>query len=258
MTSRKNVKPLPAKLAGALAKSALGPHRRTCWVPRLADGDGGPRDPKLGGLAFVPAGERWPTCPSCAQPLALALQLDLDRLPEGAAFGGGLLQVFYCNSFAPNCQVETEAWAAGPGRSKLVRVIPVVGEPAVATAPELPQPLAARRIVGFDARDDYPCYAEASDRLEVDWDAWQEMLERAGLDEDGYGERVLLHGDKLGGWPTWAQDPDYPRCAICDERMKRLVFQLRTVDGLDFVGDGWAYVVQCVEHPEQVELIAQA
>ncbi|MBK7976698.1 MAG: DUF1963 domain-containing protein [Deltaproteobacteria bacterium] len=65
------------------------------------------------------------------------------------------------------------------------------------------------------------------------------------LDEDlGYGFKHVKRS-KLGGWPTWAQDAEWPECERC-ERM-RFVAQLDWVIGAEapWGGGGYGYLFVC-------------
>ncbi len=63
----------------------------------------------------------------------------------------------------------------------------------------------------------------------------------------------LYGGDKLGGWPMWVQDIEYPTCKECNRDMNTMVFQH---DGqeLDMMfGDcGVGHITMCGNHPENV------
>ena len=43
---------------------ALRPFVRPAWLPETADDDGPRTATKLGGTAWIPPGEPWPTCPN--------------------------------------------------------------------------------------------------------------------------------------------------------------------------------------------------
>jgi hypothetical protein len=42
-------------------------------------------------------------------------------------------------------------------------------------------------------------------------------------------------GSKVGGYPVWTQDPDWPACPSCRRRMEHLL----TVTGVEFDGESW-------------------
>jgi hypothetical protein len=240
---KKPVPPLP-DLEGTMLKRYL----RTASVPVWKDGDRGLS--KAGGSASL-SSEAWPLCPCCEKPMPLLLQLDLATVP--AASGKGLLQVFYCVSTEPLCEVETEAYFGGKGsrpKSKLVRVVPggVVTRPPKEIAKAIP----ARAITGWTSHADWPTWLEI-----------HRTDDAAGTFCESLGERyyeATLGADKLGGWPSWVQDVEYPACPRCKKPMSDLLFQ-HASNGLSSTqwGDmGRAYVVRCKAHPTEVDMLSQS
>lgn len=249
--------PVTATVAKLKAASKT-PLTRTTHRPIVEDGDA-PRGSKYGGTPLLAKGESWPACPSCKSALALCLQLDLDRLPATtkSRWGRGVLQVFYCWNSDPLCEVVTEAYFAQSGvakpKSKLARVLRADAELVTPAAlPDLPRAIAPKRIVGWEPVEEMPSSAE----LEGDLDA---LAAEAGLSSDAYYEGANCHADKLGGWPAWIQAVEYSDCPICHEAMDNFVFQLVSdgVTDCSFCGDGVAYVVQCPEHKDQIDVIGQ-
>src|SRR5690606_11876156 len=60
-------------------------------------------------------------------------------------------------------------------------------------------------------------------------------------------------GDKLLGWPAWAQAPEWQRCPRCGARMEPL-FQLDADAGrltMLFAADGTGHVTQCPTHRDE-------
>ena len=216
---------------------ALLPYRRTAWLP-VTDAADGPRDAsKLAGTAWTSDDAPWPTCPNCGRPLQLLLQLDPADLPDGApevGAEGGLLQLFYCTSQDPLCEVDREAFLPFSDSVVARRVVPD-GEPAA--PPALAAPFPPRQIVGWEPLDDLPTPEDAPDAAltEAEWDE---------VYATGHVER-----DKLGGWPLWIQGPERPDCPRCGRTME-VVFQLVSEDQLPIVfGDmGTGHLTQCPEH----------
>ena len=68
-----------------------------------------------------------------------------------------------------------------------------------------------------------------------------------------YEEEFPQVGDKLAGYPAWAQGIEYPDCPICRETM-RLLFQIDSEDNLLYMfGDvGCGHITQCKMHKEQL------
>ncbi len=216
-------------------------HRRTTWKPVTEPGDGALLDSKFSGIAAVPSGEDWPTCPNCDNPMQLFLQLNSSHLPTGAPrFGSGLLQLFYCTNQEPQCEVDCEAFVPA-SESVLARLI----DPASAVAPASrpAEILAPCGIVGWNAAIDYPHY---------------EDLENAGVelsdDEiDAYENDFPVEGDKLGGWPAWVQGSEFTDCSKCGKEMD-FVFQIDSKDNLPYMfGDlGTGHLQQCANHQDEM------
>jgi hypothetical protein len=225
----------------------LLPFRKKAWRPITADGDGLRTASKFSGIPWLSPGEVWPGCPHCGRPLQLFLQLDLGDLPATVRgeYGEGLIQLFYCTSQDPLCEVDCEAFF--PFAESVVARLVQPGEGEVSDAgsegadaqgPEAPFP--ARHVVGWEEREDYPHPYEAEDAgvvlTDEEWDAQ-------------YEGGVPLTGDKLAGWPAWVQGVEYPTCPECGEPM-RLVFQIDSEDNLPYTfGDvGTGHLTQCPRH----------
>ena len=219
--------------------AALRPFVRTAWLPTVAADDGPPTATKLGGTAWIPAGEAWPTCPNCGKPLQLLLQLDTADLPEPVhgAYGQGLIQLFYCTSQEPLCEVDCEAFFPF-SESVVARLVRPAGDGAE-VAPDLADPFPPRRVTGWEPVDDVPVAEDVPDvdLPDADWDV---------VYETGLVER-----DKLAGWPVWIQGPERPTCPRCGATMD-LVFQIVSDDTLPIVfGDmGTGHLTQCPEHKD--------
>jgi uncharacterized protein YwqG len=85
---------------------------RRAWKPVVEDKDGSISASKFSGSPYLETGEEYPHCRNCNKPLQLFVQLNLKELPKqiGGEFGEGLLQLFYCTSEEPLCDVECEAF----------------------------------------------------------------------------------------------------------------------------------------------------
>ncbi len=234
----------------AIEKSKAKKLVRPAWRPRTVARDHGHVEQGFRASARLGEGESWPVCPSCSHPLDLFLQLNLSETPNDQK---GILQVFYCTSTSPLCEVETEAFFAGPGKSKLVRIVDPASAPRVAPRPkELAKRVSAPplEIVGWDAVKDAPCEEEL------------EHLAKRSLEELGVAalwDGLPQGGDKLGGYPAWQQSVEYPTCAECKKPMDRALFQLGSNGAAAWQwGDmGTAYLVQCSRHPGRLELLWQ-
>jgi len=216
--------------------------RRTSWKPIVKDGDGPVDAAKFSGKPWLSKDMEWPVCPKCNKPMRFFVQLNLADLPKDLKedFGTGLLQMFFCTNEKSDCCHD----AVSPfAKSVLVRIIQPDGEGKDVELPEIEDLFPSKLITGWESRDDYPNPLE-----EVDVDVCLNDEERYILYDD-----LNLTGDKLWGWPHWVQSEMYPRCPVCDRRM-RVVFQIDSDDNLPYVfGDydrGW--ITQCPEHKEQL------
>lgn len=221
----------------------LAPYMRPAWFPLVEEGGGGPYDSKFAGVPWLAESEGWPRCPNCGKSIKFLLQLNLDQLPEavGGEYGAGLVQLFYCTNTKPQCDTECQAFAPF-AKSVVVRLVtPEVGAPQPSKAAGGGHTFPPKRIVGWREAEDYPTPEEAAWMgVELDEDEWNAAAE---------SEECALGGDKLGGWPQWVQDMEYPECPECGRQM-RLVFQIASEDNLPiWWGDlGIGHVTQCPEH----------
>ncbi|TXD39438.1 DUF1963 domain-containing protein [Lujinxingia vulgaris] len=220
-------------------------HRRTAYRPRTAEGDGDLLASKFSGRPWLKADEAWPTCPNCNKPQQLFVQLNLATLPqpEQQRVGkSGLLQLFYCTSSDPLCEVECQAFFPF-ARSVMARRIDDPTGPTNLNASGPAEPFAPRRIESWEPiEDDVPGYEELYQMGHEISPEEEQALEEA--------ERPAT-GDKLGGWPAWVQGVEYPNCPQCDAQME-VVLQIDSEDNLPYMfGDmGAGHLTCCPNHPD--------
>ena len=225
--------------------SALARHKRSAWKPLVVDNDGPLTASKFSGTPWLERADSWPRCLNCGKPMQLFVQLNLDELPEAVQgeFGHGLMQMFYCTSQEPLCEVDCEAFFPF-AKSVLARIIQPEADVHYAENPEIDNPFPPRLIVGWEETDDYPNYEEGESLgVELEVNKYDE-LEEVGIPRSG---------DKLAGWPRWVQGVEYPNCPLCGEPM-RLLFQLDSDDNLPYLfGDiGRGHITQCKNHKDQL------
>jgi uncharacterized protein YwqG len=224
---------------------------RPAFRPVVEEGDGPTTSSKFSGKAFIPEGEDWPSCPNCKRPMQLFLQLDLGSLPKDleGGFGTGLLQMFYCTSYEPNCEVENSGWLPF-SKNGVLRVIKPKGPGKEIEIPSIERYFPAKCIVEWKPIDDYPGL-EVMDELGVN--IANETYDRIFKEDSKRTWPSPDQKDKLGGWPFWCQSPEYPQCPKCGKTM-RLLFQLDSEDDLPYMfGDvGTGHITQCEEHLEVV------
>lgn len=217
-------------------KEALQKYKRDTHFPIVENGDGSLTDSKYGGIPYVVQGESWPICNykycKCGYPMEFVVQINLDTLPfNETKFGNGILQVWSC----PNMSNSVKA--------RIIRPIDTAG--AKIQVPENSFP--AKRIVGWKRTDDYP-YLEEIEEEDLDEEIWDELDERAAW-EYPVGE------DKIGGWPSWRQRVEYPRCPICQQEMTTLLLQMAGGSEnhkWDEDSTGMGYILQCPNHKNEV------
>jgi uncharacterized protein YwqG len=225
--------------------------RRSAFKPIVEEGDGPTSSSKFSGKAFIPEGEVWPLCPNCKRPMQLFLQLDLGALPKeiDRCFGTGLLQMFYCTSFEPNCEVESSGWLPF-SKNCVLRILKLKGPGKDLKIPPIDRFFPPKRILGWKTIDDYPGL-EVMDELGVE--IANETYDRIFEQDSKLTWPSPDQKDKLGGWPFWCQSPEYPQCPKCGKTM-RLLFQLDSEDNLPYMfGDvGTGHITQCEEHLDVV------
>jgi len=238
----------PAAAHAAAVQAWIARWQRRPFLPKTRAGDGPATASKFCGTALLRPGEAWPVCPGCQQPMRLFVQLDLSQLPAALRHPHreGMVQLFYCTSSDPLCEVDHEAWQPF-GKSTLARWLSPAEVARAAAVEPTPDPAGepAAVVVGWEQgepeapgyEEDVPPPPEADDP------------------EDDELDPTLApqRGDKLGGWPSWVQGPQYPRCPICRTRMEVLL-QLDS-NGLchhQFGDLGAGHLSQCPEHPEVV------
>lgn len=234
-------------------KNRLIKFKKPSWYPIVKDGDGGLRDSKFSGIPWLGKNEQWPVCANCKEPLQLFLQLNLNNLPEEleGEFGKGLLQLFYCTNTVFNCEAECEAYLPF-AKSVIVRIIDCNEEGEKLRIP-LMEYFPAKLITGWEKQEDLPSPEE-----------FIELQDNEGLPLKKYEQDLLyellsnnlassLPGDKLGGWPLWIQNIEYPSCPLCNKRM-RLIFQLDSEINIPYMfGDvGCGHITQCKEHKDRL------
>jgi uncharacterized protein (TIGR02996 family) len=208
-------------------------------------GDAPPDASKIGGAFVWPESEPWPHCPQHGGiPYVCALQLRKEDVPElGFPDGTDLFQLLWCpvqhdddDSFCPKPAVF---WRT---RAKLKPPFAEPPAPAEVEYGHFP-----KACVLYPERvTEYPDPSEHdAPRVEYDDPAVLAALavlaripERGSwyLPDDGSDvyQTVLgaCDGTKIGGYPDWVQDPNYPRCG-CGATMEHLLsFGSREYDGI--------------------------
>jgi uncharacterized protein YwqG len=228
-------------------RTRISKMRHWAFKPLVEEGDGPVTSSKFSGKAHIPEGEDWPSCPNCKRPMQLFLQLDLGSLPKEleGCYGTGLLQMFYCTSYEPNCEVDNSGWLPF-SKNCVLRILRPKGPGKNLKIPPIDRYFPAKRIIGWKRIDDYPGL-EVMDELGVE--IANETYDRIFKEDSKSVWPSPDQKDKLGGWPFWCQSPEYPQCPKCGKIM-RLLFQLDSEDNLPYMfGDvGTGHITQCEDH----------
>ncbi|MFF0410558.1 DUF1963 domain-containing protein [Kitasatospora sp. NPDC004745] len=219
----------------ALRREAVRLHPRA--------GEPSPSESSVGGPLLWPAGEPWPLCPSTSHPeqwgqpatqgpvpMVPVIQIHRKDVPQLASpAGADLLQVLWCPFIVDGCPTATPRviWRSSAAVGPVVAAAPST----VGTAPRdsIPAPC----VVHPEPVVDYPSWdipEELSPALQV---RMEELEARTGL---WWGYHLAeAPGIKLGGYPSWTQDPCWPDCPSCGQAMDHLL----TVSSGEYDGESY-------------------
>jgi uncharacterized protein (TIGR02996 family) len=234
--------PPPVDVAEAIPELRRSARESVRLHPR--PGEGSRHASKVGGVFLWPSEEEWPTCPDHDCPLVPALQLRKEEVPEvGFHRGTDLLQLLWCpHVHEPEyCPAVASYWR----KWETIRD-PVESHP-IPTASEdlLPKPclLYPERVVEypdpFEFDEGLYGRIEASESLKQAVDLVRPLAVNPWDVPDDAGRLYqcwlsAADGTKVGGYPDWVQDPDYPACS-CGAMMDLLV----TFSSCEFDGITW-------------------
>jgi hypothetical protein len=237
MTRTSPVRPVDVEAVfpevAAFRRSAVRLHPRA--------GTPGARDSSLGGPVLWPRPLPWPRCeevhpatalsPQAERPIPLVpvLQLfamDVPELPFPA--GTDMLQVMWCPfdhepAYAPRPEVFWRDSTQGD--------LEPADPPRPADAPDdyLPRPC----VLHPERVTDYPSWDLPRDIADALQPRFKLLKEETGW---SYHHHLSASdGIKIGGYPTWTQDPAWPDCPACGQRMAHLL----TINSAEFDGKTW-------------------
>ncbi|PXF46925.1 hypothetical protein BWQ96_03263 [Gracilariopsis chorda] len=195
---------------------------------------------KVGGKPAWPVGEEWPNCDNHQKPFVLVIQLTQNDVPElPFPMNLDLFQLLWC----PDDHVATlygplviTRWRSSTSLGSLLKSIPWIDEKFEAEYPEqVPNECAVypERITESDPTPENidEISAWINENAKEDLDALRVL---PGYREDAYSLFAEGPGTKVGGFPSWVQDPWEPSCE-CGRDMQYLL----TVSS-DDVGDGFS------------------
>ena len=199
------------------------------------------RESSVGGPLLWPAGEPWPECAEehydtygtgnrygvmPLVPVAQVYKADVPSVPY--APGCDLLQVLWCpfDHDPVGCTRPRVYWRDSGSVGQVADT-----PPAPTEAPEdyVPSPC----VVHPERVTEYPKW-DIPDDLR---DALEDRFERLENDTGwSYHDHLsTAPGTKLGGYPGWTQDPAWPDCGSCGQRMQHLL----TVASWESDGESW-------------------
>ncbi|WP_189800850.1 DUF1963 domain-containing protein [Streptomyces tanashiensis] len=177
------------------------------------------RDSSVGGPLLWPAEEAWPQCPEHEEaPMVPVVQIYRSSVPDIVPFPDecDLLQVLWCPRKHSGYRwvVPHVQWReAGAVRNALA----APPSPAEVWKNYVPRPC----VVHPEPVTEYP-YWDLHDDM---WDELEfrflEVDEETGWDYQSH--LSTAPGTKLVGYPGWCQDPKWPDCSGCGNRMEHLL-----------------------------------
>jgi len=209
--------------------------------PRTGSRSPGERESSVGGPLLWPAAEPWPQCDDLHPhtrfkpshdgqlPMVPVVQLfavDVPELPFPP--GTDVLQVVWCpfdhdDGYVPRPEIY---WRCAADIGEVLATPPT---PTSARDEYIPSPctIDPERIVEYpnwDLPDDaFEGQDEVLDDVELatGWIYWSHLSVAPGI--------------KVGGYPGWTQDPNWPLCPGCRQQMDHLL----TVKSAEFDGESW-------------------
>lgn len=223
----------------------LDKYKRKAYLPKVFNNEPTFSDKsKIGGFPYLRNEDDWPQCPNCTKHMQLFLQLNLKDLPEKK--DDGLIQLFYCTTGEPLCEVDLEAFFPF---SKAVNCRKITTEEESAQIiPVLDEIFDEKIIVDWTAIDDYPHFEEY-EFLGIDVEMDDDIY--ALMDDRQVG--MPVERDKLFGWPYWIQSVEYPFDRKTQSKME-LLFQFDSEDNLPHMfGDaGIGHLTQSPDNKEEL------
>ncbi|WP_329570999.1 DUF1963 domain-containing protein [Kitasatospora sp. NBC_01266] len=218
----------------------LVPLRRTTTRLHPRTGTPGVHESSVGGPLNWPAAEPWPHCvqrhygpgdeqaPPGGSALVPVVQLYRQDAPE-VPFPDrtDLLQVLWCPFEHEECEPRPQVfWRSAADVAAVIDPPPV---PAGARPHYVPRPC----TVHPEPFTEYPNNDLPLDLVHALEDRFDRLEARTGLSY--WGELSTAEGIKLGGYPGWTQEPDWPDCPTCGDPMAHLL----TVASWEYSGGAW-------------------
>ncbi|MEU4092625.1 DUF1963 domain-containing protein [Streptomyces sp. NPDC026673] len=175
-------------------------------------------DSSVGGPLLWPAREPWPECSEHRRgsPMVPVAQIHRSDVPDVVPFPDGcdLLQVLWCPCSHEGGWVVPQVCWRSAGAVGEVRQAPPATEAAYG---QVPRPC----VVHPELVTEYPSW-------DLPYELWDALEDRFVQVEKETGWDYQYHlstapGIKLGGYPGWCQDPQWPNCPDCRAPMDHLL-----------------------------------
>ena len=221
----------------------LTPFRRTAI--RLHPRPGLPRaeESSVGGPLFWPTDEPWPICASASHhnwsepgtdaaiPLVSVVQIyQRDAHELALAEGSDLLQVLWCPYIVLGCNSPTPRvyWRSAQSVDE-IQGCPPPQVAARSTGKATPKPC----VVHPEPVTEYPSWDLPDDLRDLLRGRFKDLDAETGW---RYNSHLAdAPGIKLGGYPSWTQEPYWPDCQTCGQTMQHLL----TVSSWEYDGESW-------------------
>ncbi|MGW6057002.1 DUF1963 domain-containing protein [Streptomyces sp. NPDC055189] len=178
------------------------------------------RESSVGGPLLWPATEPWPVCDEHkGAPVVAVAQIYRDHVPDGVVTfpeGRDLLQVLWCPRKHSGGQwvVPQVRWRNAGAVGQALDTPPL---PAVRHEKYVPRPC----VVHPERVTEYPGWDLAQDVWDALGGRFEQVEKETGWDYQSH--LSTAPGTKLGGYPGWGQDPQWPACTQCGRPMEHLL-----------------------------------
>ncbi len=159
---------------------------------------------KLGGLPYWPASHPWPCCTGCGEPLTFIFQVRTDDVMRVQFGPPRMICFFYCYNCHPWWDVE--------GKGFLLTYLPFNANEKLLAAKHSPLDTGAvpvQQALKFIEESDYPISQEL--------ESFPEDENQRELFRQSFPNRTE---SKIGGFPSWLQKADIPRCPKSHQPME--------------------------------------
>jgi uncharacterized protein YwqG len=206
----------------------------------LCSGDVGPvRATKIAGIPWWPRGIPRPCC-SREHKMAFCAQILLSDVPSLSTFGGALLSFHYCQECSLDGEMSFGNCSDANPRGCDVSIFERIDQSRPDELGAVTMPLIDPYSVSLEDCLEQPTFFDADDWPE---DAVAELPEPA---MEISGEKRVAEPNvedcKIGGWPSWVQDLEYPPLDATDRLYFVAQLGYGTCERAPWGGGGFAYL----------------